>query len=90
MADDGPFDGALGARQGKRERCRGAAEIQFLTERQKEHREAVTMQARAEQAHRRGSADHMPAVEKAGELFEHLIKKKDKLKMKKGELRLEN
>ncbi len=45
VADDRSFDRAFGAGEGKRERSRGAAEIEFLAERQEENSEAVAVQA---------------------------------------------
>ena len=72
IADDGRGQRTFGARQGKSQGSRGAAEAEILGDRQKENREAVLVQSAAENAQRRNHANHAPAVVKAGEAFAQL------------------
>ena len=74
VADDGRSERSFGARQGKSQRSRGAGEAEILGDGQKENREAVLMQAAAENAQRRNQANHAPAVVEAGEAFAQVVR----------------
>ena len=61
------FDGALRARQRKRQRSCRPAKPEILADRKKENREAKLMQPAADDANERHQSDHAPAIKYARE-----------------------